>query len=558
MKRRGFFVKPALTLIGALVSQYSVAQSAVHTGGISNPPSSTVYVDLDPRDSGEAGFSNLKTIKKIIGQGNVNIIFPGGEFFLDFDADSVEIKGFVSFSVVDNKKCILKMRSRSSDLKSFFKISGSGNRLSGIDFRAIDANEHSVIFFFDGISNDNFIENISLSGESAGTAIVHGIFLGNKSSVDNMNIVRSIFTGLSFGIFSSNAFDGRATNWRIEDCRFLANRADDIELNSENNSNIPWRNVLIRGNYFHSERKSIVSSNGFAIGLESTFDVKILHNSFLGYLREAIHIEDFNSSIMVSSNSFQDCFRAISVYEEKTSDVIISNNFCRNSRYLMFSQYRNIAPNDSRIAINIVNPGRFESAQRVSIIGNVISGFDVGVYSPIGRGGVVSQNIVSDCNVGVYVPRTAENIAIGNKFYKNNCAFAGFPFEIKSNDFDNCQAIIPDDRSSIVSGVLNVSYDIQVDSNLSSDSPMKMAKILPLIKRILLIYGGDSYVGQLSSSALNKYQVSTRLLNAGQALIGDNKIQIAADDGVFAKFKFDRAFAMKKLRMVFTVEQGAI
>ncbi|MET0189835.1 MAG: glycosyl hydrolase family 28-related protein [Pseudonocardia sediminis] len=127
----------------------------------------------------------------------------------------------------------------------------------------------------------------------------HGIKLSDSAVASGMHLVDSTITGTQYGLFQTNQSTANTTGVLVERCLFSGNRNTDLEFNSPNGAT---RQVQVRDCRFENNL-----STGFGVGFAAVEGALVTGNTFENYAMEAVHIEDYSSSIVVERNDFTAC-----------------------------------------------------------------------------------------------------------------------------------------------------------------------------------------------------------------------------------------------------------
>lgn len=296
---------------------------------------------------------------------------------------------------------------------------------------------HSRIIQFVGDTSNHEFLDVAFLGSGAKSP--HGIYIDNKAKCSKVNFANAIFSRLRFGIFTSNNFEGLAEKWVIKDCQFINNEADDLEFNSLDNPTTTWSDIRIEGSKFSSSRKERSSDYGFAIGCDSVENMRVKNCGFDNYPREAIHVEDFCRNIIISECIFNFCYVGVIVHQNRTSDVIIRGNIFNGkmSGKLVSSKIDLLS-----IGVHIANPGVNSSCTAIHVSDNNINGFDLGIVSPVDRGGLVCSNIIRSCRVGIYFPDVSWGQVRNNTLYQCEAGYSGFSVGGLADTLEDCNSVL--------------------------------------------------------------------------------------------------------------------
>lgn len=379
---------------------------------------------VDFRKNNDSIKENLDVLSVAINK-NKNLYFPEGEYEFLLKGKGVDVNFPVSMFGAGSGKTRLNIYVEEANY--LFNVRESFFNLSDIDICIINLkNKNFVILCFSGHTKNHCLSKVRFyCPESNGGVGAHGIFVENNSKVSNVKILCCEFRVLNYGIFSSNNFNGMALDWNVDSCLFYKNRMDDIELNSLDNPNKPWKFVSIINNVFYDWGGIENKNSGFAIGLESVEGIVVTNNKIYNYKREAIHVEDCVDSVLIANNVIKNCVCGIYIYQKQSFGVLVSGNILINNGLKINKNNNDLNNiNNLKIGICFANPGVFSSSTSSSANDNIVSGYEIGIYCPVDRGGDVKGNTVSNCLIGLYAPKRAFGVGRNNKIY--NCKYAIF------------------------------------------------------------------------------------------------------------------------------------
>lgn len=122
----------------------------------------------------------------------------------------------------------------------------------------------------------------------------HGITNAGSGIVDDVLLERIAVFGCDYGLLQNNAATTSMTGWTVRDSEFMFNAADDLGFNVPSGS---MTGVLVENSRFTSGR-------GFGVSLANVQDVQLVGNTFHGYVREFVHIEDRSRNVELRQNVF--------------------------------------------------------------------------------------------------------------------------------------------------------------------------------------------------------------------------------------------------------------
>lgn len=118
--------------------------------------------------------------------------------------------------------------------------------------------------------------------------------------VRGMTLVNCDVVDTQYGLLSSNTRTGLVDDVLVTGCRFVNNRADDLEFNSPHGT---MSRINVVGNNFASNRNTGPSA-GFAVGMAHVTGGSIAGNTFSGYAMNPVHLEDRTNRVVISNNHF--------------------------------------------------------------------------------------------------------------------------------------------------------------------------------------------------------------------------------------------------------------
>lgn len=319
-------------------------------------------------------------------------------------------------------RSVIRVTGTGSNGGGLFQVLADGFELSGVTVLFQSGSRHSLMLAFAASSRGHRFQDVIFEGipdEIGGRP--HGISFAPDASVEDVQFHQCRFAYLGYGIFTPNTFKGRAQGWRIVDCDFDYNSADDLELNSSDNPARTWDGVVVTQCRFQRNHDNRTTTGGFALGTDSGSNIQFTNNQIRGYSREVVHIEDFCQSISIADNIIEDCDGGIMIYENNSSNILVTGNILRRRRVARSVKSAKLDINQSVIGLYLANPRRRSSASEARIDGNIVSGYDIGIYSATDRGGQVTNNTINDCGTGIFVPagtgvRNSDNLVVNSDF----------------------------------------------------------------------------------------------------------------------------------------------
>lgn len=158
---------------------------------------------------------------------------------------------------------------------------------------------------------------------SGGTTYCHGIKLPDSGSARALTLTDSTFAELSYGLLQTNVSTARVDAFTVERCNFSSNGNTDLEFNSPRGTTT---SVRVTDCAF-ADHESL----GFGIGLANVTGAVVERNTFERYSLEAVHIEDYSTSITIRGNTFTACglreFSHVQIIGGSNSVTVADNVF---------------------------------------------------------------------------------------------------------------------------------------------------------------------------------------------------------------------------------------
>ena len=236
-----------------------------------------------------------------------------------------------------------------------------------------------------------------IGGTYQGTGTV---FQYNSASMNDIKVQSSNLDG-SYGILLNSSLTG-------DNADILFNKidgtSDPIEINTISEQ---FRGVKVIGNTLLATGTSTGTTSGFAIGIASGKDIVIVGNIVKESRREALHIESFSENITVVGNVFNNCkLDGIRLYNRSTAyATTITGNQINKSSTDLLTDYGIYAVNDSNGTLTGCN-----------LSGNIIRGFDIGIFLNGNNTSNVTGCTIYDCNTAIQL---ASGESVGTIVAKN-------------------------------------------------------------------------------------------------------------------------------------------
>jgi len=276
-----------------------------------------------------------------------------------------------------------------------------------------------------------------------------GIRPSVNKAVTEVRFTNCLIHNFGYGVYTDNTLAVEHTDWFFTNCSFYANRADDVELNSNNSAVPTWGKVVFTGcNFYGWAGDPGSTSAGFAIGTDSGREIIVQGCHFKDYTYHAIHIEDMTERIIIKGNIFLNCRVAVSIYELESLCVIVQGNVIDGTLTTDIGDDPSTygtppgSVDAACVGIYMQTPGVSSSSSLVNIQGNTITRCDFGISAPIDRGGEVINNIIGNCNVGIRAPSSLLSRIRNNRIVKCQYVFSGANLIAGKNTMEDCTYLI--------------------------------------------------------------------------------------------------------------------
>lgn len=219
------------------------------------------------------------------------------------------------------------------------------------------------------------------------------MFQANAAGCSNINIINNIISGGTYGVLFNSSLSGSGA--QITGNMMYDNKC--IELNTTGGA---WTDTIISGNILDSSGSN-GSTDAFAIGIAKGKKVLVYGNTIVDSYREAIHVEDDSTDIIIDSNDIttssatEDGIRLLQVSGGTSRGHIVSNN-----------KVRCTGTPSGNYGIRLVNDAN-GSVKNTLVQGNIVTNYATGMYTGAMTDGDVSGNLVRSCSTGIssYVPK---------------------------------------------------------------------------------------------------------------------------------------------------------
>jgi parallel beta-helix repeat protein len=325
--------------------------------------------------------------------------------------------------------------------------SGPGNYTKIQD--AIDASsDGDTVFVYGGIYQEQlYINNkIRLIGESKNTTTIDALssFYPNLISINSSNVTVSGFTlqsnNVDIPIISTDNYPSKIKNLTISGNIFSINESWCILYIPYTQSCIITDNIFnINGQnwiYLRQGNNSIISHNSF--NANNSMDIVLL---FMGNctvndnIMTSSRLEIDNcQNISITKNRFTMYNRGIKVSDSQL--IHISNNTFLNRYILLFPDYAILIQDSSYITVNFniikntisYSPNNgivIRDCLCITISFNIINRSSKGINLISSYGNSISNNLVYNCDFGIFIDESHDNVISKNTF-ENNTIHARF------------------------------------------------------------------------------------------------------------------------------------
>lgn len=291
-------------------------------------------------------------------------------------------------------------------------------------------------------------ERLTLNGGHTAVAATtfHGWLLDSASDKADLYLTDNVVRNFRYGILRSNATTSAFRRIRLRGNHFYDNYANHIAFNSPNGI---MDDITVIGNTFGDcPGGDAFSTFAIQLGMASVTNYRIVGNHFSGICKDAIHLEEAGSNIVVSGNTFTNITkgantnggRAIYIVDNNVAGVgvgptrlVVTNNVMRGN-----------STANADVGINFIRSATFPATNYVCQ-GNVIDTFGFGISTVQDELAIISDNIIQNCTTGIRMPDTASTMRSGTHIKNNivsDCTTGmdcnrGWP-SIAGNSFKDC------------------------------------------------------------------------------------------------------------------------
>ncbi|MGY1886111.1 glycosyl hydrolase family 28-related protein [Blastococcus sp. SYSU DS0753] len=187
---------------------------------------------------------------------------------------------------------------------------------------------------------------------------VHGLTVADRGSIENVLLQNIEVRDVQYGFLQTNQAETELTGVMVDRSVFEGNSAEDLSFNAPNGD---MTAVTVQNSRF-------TGGGGFAVSLANVHGAVLRGNTFDGYAKEFVHIEDRSSEVQVVDNTFSgkqrntdEWYSYVMVINASTDVTIASNRF-------------EITEWDERFRCVYVGPGGsgFPAPTEISIVDNEV------------------------------------------------------------------------------------------------------------------------------------------------------------------------------------------
>ena len=247
-------------------------------------------------------------------------------------------------------------------------------------------------------------DNISVNNNNIKNSKTNGVTV-DLPNARNIRVTENKINADSYGVLINEAATD-AKNAIITENEIYSYKADPVALNnppsgtaSSNDPNRVFHNGVVANNILTCDDGSTSTYSGFAASVADTHNVAVVANVSPYSRTEGLHFEGTEENVLAIGNVLDDCkgdgagflniTRTYNAVTYNGESVILAMNHFKK---------KNLAK--TGIGIKVTNDGSGKIDNNV-FIGNVVRGFDTGVYADGQSIHVVDKNIIKDCNTAV-------------------------------------------------------------------------------------------------------------------------------------------------------------
>lgn len=244
----------------------------------------------------------------------------------------------------------------------------------------------------------------------------YGLSLSGTEARSNVVAERCTFTRLHFPLLKSNTSTGVQEDLAFDGCLFDGNFREDLSFNSPLG---PMRSARVNGCTFKNHGGLAAGVDAIYVAFASVACFSVTGCTFSGSVREAIHVEENSRVGTIAGNAIDCSFPAngagIALLENDVAgpytepvNIVVSGNAVRQAGTPKLA--------DSFGIWLINNASADLPAEAVTVTGNVVEGFGVGVagQSANAAGISVTGNVATGCGVGYRWRDSSAAVLVGN------------------------------------------------------------------------------------------------------------------------------------------------
>jgi hypothetical protein len=151
---------------------------------------------------------------------------------------------------------------------------------------------------------------------------VHGLTVADEGAIENVVLQNIEVRDVQYGFLQTNKAETELSGVLVDRSVFEGNSAEDLSFNSPNGE---MTAVTVQNSRF-------TGGGGFAVSLANVHGAVLRGNTFDGYAKEFVHIEDRSSDVQVIDNTFsgkkpsKDEWYSYVMVINGSTDVTIANN----------------------------------------------------------------------------------------------------------------------------------------------------------------------------------------------------------------------------------------
>ncbi|MBD0381274.1 glycosyl hydrolase family 28-related protein [Paenibacillus sedimenti] len=239
---------------------------------------------------------------------------------------------------------------------------------------------------------------------------IQGIAFNNDPAfpVQNVRITNCKFDKAGYGILFYATSKGSGV--LIQGCTFFNGGYDYIEINQAD-----FTGIIINDNDFETFTTS-GTTDGFAVGIARAKGVTVANNRFNGIQKEAIHVEDSSSDIVIFKNEFMECGYS---FTDPTVNSKVVNIISGSVRVVI---NKNTFKNTGRRGTGVyMGASGGNNGSQHTVLNNTFTGMRNAAVNDEQTLCDFINNEIADCNKGFAGFKLFSQNYLGNKI--SNCAY---------------------------------------------------------------------------------------------------------------------------------------